>query len=134
MPIYEYHCQDCESDFEQFLTASEARQFDKSYPCPSCKKESHRLSVYLVGAKFNGQAGNSGFHDVDYPVLDKAVGRSANQKWDKIHKDQAVRDKVRKDTGSSALTDTGNGYVATSAEKLDIRTDAFTKLKSSKPA
>jgi putative FmdB family regulatory protein len=133
MPIYEYHCQDCENDFEQFLTASEAKQFDKQYPCPLCKKDSPRLSVYLVGAKFNGQAGNSGFHDVDYPILDKAVGRSATKKWEKIHKDQAERDKVRKETGSSALTDTGSGYVATSAEKLTTRTDAFTKLKSAKP-
>lgn len=133
MPIYEYHCSDCSIEFEQHLNTSEAKEFANHFPCPNCKKDASKLSVYNVSAAFSGTAGNSGFHDVDYPILDKAVGRSSTKKWEKIHQDQAERNKIRRETGSTALTDTGSGYTPVSSETLNKRTEAFSKLKASKP-
>lgn len=133
MPIYEYNCIDCDIEFEQHLNTSEAKEFANYFPCPKCKKDANKMSVYSVNASFGGKPGNSGFHDVDYPVLDKAVGRSSAKKWEKIHRDQAERDKIRRETGSTALTDTGAGYAPVSSEALNTRTEAFTKLKASKP-
>lgn len=62
--------------------------------------------------------GNSGVHDLDYPSLDKAVGRSANKKWSVYNEQQAERDKVRRETGASALTVGADGK----AKPMDAKT------------
>jgi len=49
MPIYEYHCDACQTDFEEMVTIS-AR--DQKFPCPKChsKKTGRKLSSVAVGA------------------------------------------------------------------------------------
>ncbi|HEY4328439.1 MAG TPA: zinc ribbon domain-containing protein [Phycisphaerae bacterium] len=49
MPIYEYHCQACDADFEQMTTMSSR---DDKHHCPTCgsKKTGRKLSVVAVGA------------------------------------------------------------------------------------
>jgi putative FmdB family regulatory protein len=49
MPFYEFHCEACQSDFEQ-MTSISAR--DQKVACPRCgsKKTGRKLSVVSVGA------------------------------------------------------------------------------------
>jgi len=49
--------------------------------------------------------GNSGIHDLDYPTLDKAIGRSANRKWKEYHKEKDARDKARRALGTNTITE-----------------------------
>lgn len=74
---------------------------------------------------FKGTPGNSGSHDLDYPTLDKAVGRSSEKKWGIYNKRKEMRDKVRKETGSPALTTSGNKVAPTSVDKLNLRQKAI---------
>ena len=52
MPLYEYHCNDCEEDFEKMVRFSEASQ---SPECPKCgSKKTHKqistVTTHLAGA------------------------------------------------------------------------------------
>ncbi|HVS69747.1 MAG TPA: zinc ribbon domain-containing protein [Phycisphaerae bacterium] len=49
MPIYEFHCDQCDATFEQMMTMS---QRDAKVKCPACgsKKTGRKLSVVAVGA------------------------------------------------------------------------------------
>ena len=48
MPIYEFHCDACDKDFDQMIAMS-AR--DQKVACPACgsKKTGRKLSVVAVG-------------------------------------------------------------------------------------
>lgn len=61
MPIYEFHCDACDKDFEQMTTMS-AR--DQKIACPSCgsKKTGRKLSVVAVGNGGKSPQGNAGGH------------------------------------------------------------------------
>lgn len=50
----------------------------------------------------SGVHGQSGSHDLDYPILDKAIGRSAEEKWKKQARKTAAREALRKATGKTA--------------------------------
>jgi hypothetical protein len=62
---------------------------------------------------------------LDYPVLDKAIGRSSAKRWERINREQAVRDKIRKETGAVALSKEvsrdGNTFAPASAETVKTR-------------
>ena len=58
MPIYEYHCKNCDVKFEYLKSISES----KPTKCPKCDKEAEKLISNLGGLKFNG----SGFYINDY--------------------------------------------------------------------
>jgi hypothetical protein len=55
--------------------------------------------------------------------LDVVIGKDAERKWESIHAQQEVRDKVRKETGSVGLTRTKDGYVPISEETKQKRTE-----------
>jgi len=129
MPIYDYRCESCAVIFEQFLSTSQVKEYESGYPCPQCSSLCKKESVYAVSSKFGGESGNSGFHDVDYPTLDKAVGRDSAKRWAKISEDQSVRNKIRKENNTNSITMTDKGFEPTTQSDLDRRSNAFSKLK-----
>ena len=58
MPIYEYHCSKCDSDFEKLVFNS-----SETIECPQCKskKVSRMMSAFAfsVGGKFKSTVGSS---------------------------------------------------------------------------
>ena len=54
MPIYEYHCESCEFEFEELLPVSK-RDEPLESPCPECNEKNIRkgISVRLTGADAN---------------------------------------------------------------------------------
>jgi putative FmdB family regulatory protein len=59
MPIYEYHCEACKSDFEQIVSMSSR---DKKFPCPNCgsKKTDRKLSAVSSGSGVRDGGGGGG--------------------------------------------------------------------------
>jgi len=70
MPTYEYHCDACEHDFEEFQYFSE----DPLTKCPSCKKKKLRR-LFGTGSSiiFKG----SGFYETDYRSESYKAGAKA---------------------------------------------------------
>lgn len=112
MPKYSFECQECQVRFERNLKMGE----HTTHPCPSCKDPAPRLFDGEGFAFGFGQGGtavaNSGVHDHDYPTADKAVGRSAEARWDLISKRDQVKNEARKQGGTHALIrHTGDSYI-----------------------
>ncbi len=111
MPIFEYRCEPCNAEFEETLVnQDDIKQYENAHPCPGCGQLAPRAGVSLTNFSFKGGVrgesgvhGQSGVHDLDYPSLDKAVGRSAAKRWNRINGEQAERDKVRRETGAAAI-------------------------------
>jgi putative FmdB family regulatory protein len=61
MPIYEFHCDACDTTFDT-MTTMNAR--DQKIPCPKCgsKKTGRKLSVVAVGGPAAGAQGAPGGH------------------------------------------------------------------------
>jgi hypothetical protein len=76
--------------------------------------------------------GNSGVHDLDYPSLDKAVGRSSAKKWEKARETQKemAAARVSSETGAVAQDSSGK-FVGISKEKLTQRESILSKAKTS---
>ena len=139
MPIREYKCEPCNAEFEEVLTSSEdIKEFETWYPCPGCGGRAERLGVSVTNFTFKGGVrgesgvhGQSGVHDLDYPVLDKAIGRSSAKRWERIRREQAQRDQVRKETGSVALSKVpgkeANTFVPTDTEGVKVRQMGLSK-------
>ena len=135
MPTFEYYCDDCEVEFEELLIQkAEVQEYFDHHPCPQCKKRAERIRVASFSFKFAGQVnqgagsgvhGNSGVHDLDYPVLDKAVGRSAEAKWEGYDKRKEERDKVRREAGTNAISQDGDRIAAADAGTIETREKAL---------
>lgn len=71
----------------------------ETYPCPMCgtvaKKQFQGFSIV------HGKSMNKG------SSIDVAIGRNAEQRWNKIYDRKDARDKIRKDAGTQALKATG---------------------------
>jgi len=138
MPVYEYSCDSCEIIFEHlFLNLKEAREFADHRACPECGHIAERVPS-AASFSFKGVAegdptrsGNSGVHDLDYPSLDKAIGRSANRKWKKYHADKAQRDKARRELGTNSITtdSDGSNVRPASSDVLRLRGKGLSTLK-----
>src|SRR5215218_4362810 len=85
MPTYEYHCDGCEHDFEEFQYFSE----DPLTKCPSCKKKKLRR-LFGTGASiiFKG----SGFYETDYRSESYKSGAKAETEAAKPAEDKAKSD------------------------------------------
>lgn len=140
-PIFEYCCDDCSIIFEELLTSSgDVKQYIKEHPCKQCGKSAHRIAS-ITNFKFEGKGESdpthrksSGVHDLDYPTLDKAVGRSANRKWKTYDVEKLERDKVRRKTGTHAISidpSTGKPIPADSGT-VKIRDQALKTFKKIK--
>lgn len=131
MPTFEYICETCESVFEEILIdPEEVEQYRGAHPC-QCGSIARRV-MSVTNFQFKGTPGNSGSHDLDYPMLDKAVGRSANRKWEEFHNEKEKRDKVRREAGQHAVTQVGDAVVPTSSDKLKLREHAINAFKKAK--
>lgn len=140
MPTYEYLCERCEVIFEELLLSKqEIVKYSKEHPCKTCGEMCQRVPS-ATNFQFKGIAegdptrrGNSGVHDLDYPSLDKAIGRSANRKWKEFRARKQERDRVRKESGSNALAIGPDGRaMPLDAKALDVRERAFKILKKAK--
>jgi putative FmdB family regulatory protein len=112
MPMYQYSCSSCTAEFEELLTLpEEVKKYRNNHPCPSCGKTAKRVKVSSFSFNFKGGVrgtsgvnGQSGSHDLDYPNLDKAVGRSADAKHAQYARRLEARNRIRKETGSMAIS------------------------------
>ncbi len=101
MPSYTFECQTCDLRFTRTLKMENHLAFE----CPGCSDQAPRV---IEGFAFQfeqgkGAPGNSGVHDHDYPTADKAVGRSATERWALIHEREKVKAEARKQGGTHAL-------------------------------
>ena len=140
MPTYEYECQTCHIEFDQLLIQKdEIEEFRDFHPCPECGELSPRIPS-AVNFQFKGNAegdptkqGNSGIHDLDYPSVDKAVGRSANRRWKQFKERKAMRDKARKELGTNQIAVAGleadAPVQAVSSDQSTVREKGIKSLK-----
>jgi len=132
LPTFEFMCEACEIVFEEtFIDPDEAKQYRTAHPCVQCDAIARRI-MSATNFQFKGTPGQSGSHDLDYPTLDKAVGRSASEKWQTIHEDKEKRDKVRRETGQHAVTQIGEQITPTPADKLKVREHAIRAFNAAK--
>jgi hypothetical protein len=120
---------------EVFISLKEAELYRHAYPCKSCDAIARRV-LSSTNFQFTGTPGQSGSHDLDYPTLDKAVGRSSAEKWKNFHEKKEKRDKIRRESGQHAVTQVGDNVVPTSPERLKLREQsiqAFNAARKSKP-
>jgi putative FmdB family regulatory protein len=139
MPFYAFECVECQVRFERNLRIGEYQQ----YPCPSCKKQVP-LVPSSFGFSFSETAGapaaNSGVHDLDYPTADKAVGRSAHERWAQIDARETVKKQARQQGETHALIRrTGDDYIDYEpmsdqgrAARKSLAREAFKKLREDK--
>ena len=95
MPQYTFECPTCNVKFTRTLKMAN----HTSHECPSCKEAAPRV---LDGEGFafqfqqgGGATANSGVHDHDYPSADKAVGRSAAERWAMMRARDEVKAQAR---------------------------------------
>ena len=53
MPIYEYHCTDCDTDFEQLLRSMSSQEIIN---CPACGGQHVKKAISLFGSMSGGSA------------------------------------------------------------------------------
>ncbi len=99
------------------MSRDEVKKYAKKHPCPKCRKSAPRV-ISRINFQFKGvaegdpsRAGNSGVHDLDYPVLDKAIGRSAHRKWKQYGVRKAARDEARRELGTNAVSVGPDGQI-----------------------
>ncbi len=145
MPTFEYACEGCNTVFEElFLQKEEIKQYSAQHPCKNCGAVAKRIpsATNFTFKAPSGQTqgtgvhGQSGVHDLDYPSLDKAIGRSANHKWKEYRGRKAARDAVRRQAGTNSVTVDGEKVTPTDPSKMEVRQKAFnimSKAKSQNP-
>jgi putative FmdB family regulatory protein len=109
VPNYTFECPTCDLRFTRTLKMDNYTTF----ACPNCSEMAARV---LEGFAFQfeqaGEPGNSGVHDHDYPTADKAVGRSANERWALLRDRDKVKNEARRVGGTHALIrHTGPDYI-----------------------
>ncbi len=110
MPQYTFECQTCNLRFSRLLKMEN----HTIHECPNCKDEAPRVieGFAFQFEKGTGAPGNSGVHADDYPTADKAVGRSADERWALMNARNKVKDEARKMGGTHALIrHTGPDYI-----------------------
>lgn len=136
MPVYEYQCDQCEIVFEElFISSAKAKEYFNEHPCPECGENARRV-VSATNFQFKGVAegdptrkGNSGVHDLDYPTLDKAIGRSANRKWKEYRKEKAARDEARKALGTNTITERDGSVAPVESGVMGLRRQGIKTLR-----
>lgn len=123
MPKYQFECHTCSIRFDRVLKMGD----HPTHECPSCKEEAPRIfdgNGFGFGFTSSSSAApaNTGVHDQDYPTADKAVGRSAEKRWETYRERDQVKSKVRQVGSSPALTRVdGDGYTDYTAMSVPER-------------
>jgi len=121
MPVYEYFCDHCNVKFEELLTQrEEVEKYSDFCPCPECSELSPRIPS-AANFNFRGTPGSSGSHDLDYPVLDKAVGRSAERRWKEFSSRKKKRDQARQNLGTNMISVEPDKIVPTDLKTAEAR-------------
>lgn len=110
MAIYEFRCLDEECGVVQEVVCPMSER-PSSGVCPRCGGESEQVVLTAPGV-LTGNMSN--------PPLDVVIGRDAAKRWDRIHDEKAVRDKVRRDTGKENLMVTPAGHYMPIERKLEF--------------
>lgn len=100
MAAYDYRCESDSCGVVQELVQSIHAPLPESLPCPRCGGLSSHVFLVAPGVMTGGMS---------QKTLDVAVGKDAEKRWERIHERQALRDKVRKESGEQALKATGLG-------------------------
>lgn len=114
MPTYDYQCSSEGCGVVHELIQSITKPLPESIPCPKCGSDSFHVFLVAPGVLTSTMSHNS---------IDVAIGRDAEARWEKIHERKAQRDKIRRETGKTSLTKTGdNEYVATDKKLTPVST------------
>jgi putative FmdB family regulatory protein len=89
MPTYQYRCQDCGHEFEEFQSMTE----DAISVCPRCKGVTRRLISGGAGLLFKG----SGFYITDY----RSAGYKADQKKESSLGSGSTSERPAKSSGAA---------------------------------
>lgn len=98
MATYEYQCQNENCHVVQELIQSVHTPLPEKLTCLACGGDAIQVILHAPNISRQGAT--------DEP-FDIAIGRDAEARWENIRERQAKRDKVRKESGSEALTMTG---------------------------
>lgn len=111
MPTYEYVCDNCQHEFEEFQSISAA----PLKKCPQCKKQKLRRLIGTGGAIiFKG----SGFYQTDYRSDSYKKAAKADKESGSTSGSSKGSDASSKESGGSAKTDTKSaGDKSTSTNK-----------------
>lgn len=111
MPTYEYVCDNCQHEFEEFQSISAA----PLKKCPQCKKQKLRRLIGTGGAIiFKG----SGFYQTDYRSDSYKKAAKADKESGSTSGSLKGSDASSKESGGSAKTDTKSaGDKSTSTNK-----------------
>ena len=102
MPSYTFECPVCDLRFTRVLKMA----VHVSHVCPNCKDLAPLVVegfAFQFGKSEGAAVGNSGVHDHDFPTADKAVGRSADERWALLNERDKVKKKARELGGTHAL-------------------------------
>ena len=122
MPMLEYICPSCNLSWTKRVP-SLTKDFD-AQPCKRCGLSVSRQG--LPSALAIERAGTSS------ATLDHVVGKDAAARWDDFHEKKEVRDHVRQELGTPAITQMPDGsYAPVSAERMADRKTAYKALSDS---
>lgn len=94
MPLYDYQCQACGVYHEVHSSMSDRKDIIE---CPRCHGDAEQVILSAPGI-MTGSMGHQ--------TQDVAIGRDAEQRWDRIHEKKAMRDKARRESGVNTITAT----------------------------
>lgn len=127
MPCYNYYCVECQFIFEESFKKPE----DLTSPCPKCKADSDRMVSAPNVIRSNTSREN----------IDIKVGKESERRWADIKDRQALKEKIRKESGSTAV-ETVHGkdssgkityeYKPVSKERIAERKSLYGEYLSSK--
>lgn len=60
MPVYEYHCTNCNKKFEIYHKSTHSNE---EVVCPECNSKENKRLFSTFSASFNGSSGSSSFSD-----------------------------------------------------------------------
>jgi len=122
MPLLEYICPECNLSWNKRVP-SNSPDYDQQ-PCKRCSAKVTRQGLPTQLAI--GRAGTSS------ATIDHIVGQDAEVRWSDFNEKKEARDIVRKEIGSHAVTQLGDGsYAPVSSERMADRKAAYKALSTS---
>ena len=102
MPTYEYHCDACEHEFEEFQSITA----DALKKCPQCRKLKLRR---IIGAGAAVIFKGSGFYQTDYRSSDYKKAAKADKEAQSKSSESKSSDSSSKSSGSDAKSSSSGG-------------------------